>query len=185
MNWYEKAVQAANRIDAARAKPWKLATIYALLSIAESLAREWPVSWQSAPARQEPTVPAPDSEIFTLAEVAQMTRQQPSTLWWWRALGQGGPKSFKLGRRVMYRRVDVEKWLEEAQSHRCNRPPRPPSPHKHMAWQAIAERPRQLCRLRVLGYDPARKMPTICPQLQIAPITYSYMFLDVGITENH
>ena len=29
-------------------------------------------------------------------------------------LGEGGPASFKLGKRVMYRRVDVEKWLEEA-----------------------------------------------------------------------
>ncbi len=115
MNWYEKAVHAATRIDAAHTTPWKLASTYALLSIAESLARQWPVSWQSAPARQEQTVPAPSGEILTLAEVAEMTRQQPSTLRWWRAVGQGGPKSFKLGRRVMYRRADVERWLEEAQ----------------------------------------------------------------------
>jgi hypothetical protein len=33
------------------------------------------------------------------------------TLPWWRAVGEDGPESFKLGRRVMYRRTDVEKWL--------------------------------------------------------------------------
>jgi predicted DNA-binding transcriptional regulator AlpA len=44
-----------------------------------------------------------------------MTRLSVGTLRWWRAVGKGGPESFKLGRRVMYRRADVEKWLEEAQ----------------------------------------------------------------------
>ncbi|OBI24088.1 AlpA family transcriptional regulator [Mycobacterium sp. E2497] len=111
MNWYEKAVQAANRIDTAHTTPWKLASAYALLSIAESLAGQLPVSRQSATTRQEPAVAAPNGGILTLAEVAEMTRQQPSTLRWWRAVGQGGPKSFKLGRRVMYRRADVEQWL--------------------------------------------------------------------------
>jgi len=44
-----------------------------------------------------------------------MTRMSVGTLPWWRALGEDGPESFKLGRRVMYRRTDVEKWLGEAQ----------------------------------------------------------------------
>jgi hypothetical protein len=43
-----------------------------------------------------------------------MTRLSAGTLRYWRALGEGGPASFKLGRRVMYRRADVEKWLEGA-----------------------------------------------------------------------
>jgi len=43
-----------------------------------------------------------------------MTRLSAGTLRYWRALGVRGPVSFKLGRRVMYRRADVEKWLEEA-----------------------------------------------------------------------
>jgi predicted DNA-binding transcriptional regulator AlpA len=34
--WYEKAVEAAGRIEPAHTSPWKLASIYALLSIAES-----------------------------------------------------------------------------------------------------------------------------------------------------
>ena len=37
MKWYQKAIQAANRIDPAHTSPWKLASTYALLSIAESL----------------------------------------------------------------------------------------------------------------------------------------------------
>lgn len=85
-----KRSRPANRIDTAHTTPWKLATAYALLSIAESLARQLPVSRQSATARQEPSVAAPNDEILTLAEVAEMTRQQPSTLRWWRAVGQGG-----------------------------------------------------------------------------------------------
>jgi hypothetical protein len=45
----------------------------------------------------------------------EMTRMSVGTLPWWRAVGEDGPASFKLGRRVMYRRTDVEKWLGEAQ----------------------------------------------------------------------
>lgn len=35
-----------------------------------------------------------------------------ATLRWWRHVGLG-PKSFKVGRRVMYREEDVETWLDE------------------------------------------------------------------------
>jgi len=35
--WYEKAVEAAGRIEPAHTSPWKLTSTYALLSIAESL----------------------------------------------------------------------------------------------------------------------------------------------------
>jgi predicted DNA-binding transcriptional regulator AlpA len=93
--------------------PWKLASTYALLSIAESLL-----------AQQQPRPPGPKlaaaaghkhGEILTTAEVAEMTRLSVATLRYWRHAGTGGPASFKLGRRVMYRRADVEKWLEEAQ----------------------------------------------------------------------
>ncbi|AGB26258.1 hypothetical protein Mycsm_06098 [Mycobacterium sp. JS623] len=110
--WYEKAVEAAGRIEPARASPWKLASTYALLSIAESLL---------AHRQKRPPGPAPtgsagrqDSELLTVADVAEMTRIKTSTLRYWRALGERGPASFKLGRHVMYRRADVEKWLNEA-----------------------------------------------------------------------
>jgi len=108
MDWYEKAVQAASRIDRAHTSPWKLASTYALLSIAQSLA--------SQPQTSAPSgVQQSSGELLTVTEVAEMTRLTPSTLRWWRSVGHGGPKSFKLGRRVLYRRADVQKWMEEAQ----------------------------------------------------------------------
>jgi excisionase family DNA binding protein len=109
--WYEKAVEAARRIEPAHTSPWKLATTYALLSIAQSLL-----------ARPQQRQPGPESvghvghqhgELLTVAEVAEMMRLSASTVRYWRYAGTGGPASFKLGRRVMYRRADVEKWLEE------------------------------------------------------------------------
>jgi excisionase family DNA binding protein len=110
--WYEKAVEAAGRIMPAHTSPWKLASTYALLSIAESLLTQ-----------HQPRRPGPDraglpghkhGELLTVAEVAEMTRLSVGTLRYWRHAGTGGPASFKLGRRVMYRRADVEKWLEDA-----------------------------------------------------------------------
>jgi len=44
-----------------------------------------------------------------------MTRLSVGTLRWWRSVRAGSPESFKLGRRVMYHRADVEKWLAGAQ----------------------------------------------------------------------
>jgi predicted DNA-binding transcriptional regulator AlpA len=110
--WYEKAVEAAGRIEPAHTSPWKLASTYALLSIAENLlARR-----QTRPSGPDPTGAAGQqtSELLTVADVDETTRLSAGTLRYWRALGEVGPASFKLGRRVMYRRADVEKWLEEA-----------------------------------------------------------------------
>ena len=110
--WYEKAVEAAGRIQPAHTSPWKLASTYALLSIAESLLTRQP----TRPSGPDPTGAAGQQtgEFLTVADVAEMTRLSAGTLRYWRALGEGGPASFKLGRRVMYRRADVEKWLEKA-----------------------------------------------------------------------
>jgi hypothetical protein len=129
MEWREKAMQAASRIDPAHTSPWKLASTYALLSIAESLATGRPNRTAPKPSGElrcaheqcamyrEPGTPVThgDHDILTLAEVAEMTRTNPATLRYWRSVGAGGPDSFKLGRRVMYRRADVERWLGEAQ----------------------------------------------------------------------
>jgi excisionase family DNA binding protein len=61
------------------------------------------------------TTPAhPDGELLTVADVAAMTRLSVGTLRYWRHTGLGGPPSVKLGRRVLYRRTDVETWLSEA-----------------------------------------------------------------------
>jgi predicted DNA-binding transcriptional regulator AlpA len=51
-------------------------------------------------------------DLLTTAEVAQITRSPVSTLRYWRHLGTG-PHSFRLGRRVVYRRADVAAWLLE------------------------------------------------------------------------
>ena len=52
-------------------------------------------------------------ELMTIEEVAEATRIPVNTLYHYRATGQG-PKSAKLGRRVLYQRADVEAWVAEA-----------------------------------------------------------------------
>ncbi|MEE6288633.1 helix-turn-helix domain-containing protein [Georgenia sp. MJ173] len=51
-------------------------------------------------------------DLMTTPEVAEMLRTAEATLRFWRYEGTG-PRSAKLGRRVVYRRSDVEQWLEE------------------------------------------------------------------------
>jgi predicted DNA-binding transcriptional regulator AlpA len=51
------------------------------------------------------------SNLRTLEEVSEMTRTPAATLQFWRHKGTG-PKSFKVGRRVMYREEDVAAWLK-------------------------------------------------------------------------
>lgn len=46
-------------------------------------------------------------------EVAEMTRTPAETLRYWRH-ARKGPRSFKVGRRVLYAEADVEAWLAEA-----------------------------------------------------------------------
>lgn len=56
---------------------------------------------------------ADGDELMTTPEVAEMVRKSPETLRWLRHVGHGGPKSFKIGRRVLYKRSDVEAWIDE------------------------------------------------------------------------
>ena len=51
-------------------------------------------------------------ELLTIDEVAAVVRAPVATLRYWRHLGTG-PKSFRLGRHVVYRRSDVEAWISE------------------------------------------------------------------------
>lgn len=51
-----------------------------------------------------------NDKLLTLAEVAELTRLPEATLRWFRHCGKG-PKSGKLGRRVMYRQADVTEWI--------------------------------------------------------------------------
>ena len=56
------------------------------------------------PASREP-------ELLTITEAAELLRAPVATLRYWRHLGTG-PCSFRLGRRVLYRRDDLKAWVE-------------------------------------------------------------------------
>jgi excisionase family DNA binding protein len=51
-------------------------------------------------------------DLLTVDEIAAELRVPESTFRTWRSIGKG-PKSFKLGRRVVYRRSDVEAWIAQ------------------------------------------------------------------------
>lgn len=53
---------------------------------------------------------AAESGYMTTAEVSRERGITPATLRFWRS-SNTGPASFKLGRRVFYRRTDVESWF--------------------------------------------------------------------------
>lgn len=50
-------------------------------------------------------------QLLTITEAAELLRAPVATLRWWRHIGTG-PASFKLGRHVLYRHVDVDQWIE-------------------------------------------------------------------------
>jgi len=50
--------------------------------------------------------------LLTLSEAANVLRTPVATLRYWRHLGIG-PDGFRVGRRVMYRIEDVERWITE------------------------------------------------------------------------
>lgn len=55
------------------------------------------------------------SERFlTTADVADLLRTSPETVRYWRHVRKG-PRSFRVGRRVLYAKGDVESWLAELQ----------------------------------------------------------------------
>lgn len=53
-----------------------------------------------------------DPELLTITEAAELLRAPVATLRYWRHVGTG-PRSFRLGRRVLYRRADLHAWIEE------------------------------------------------------------------------
>lgn len=51
-------------------------------------------------------------DLMTTSEVAEYLRLPEATLRFWRHEGKTGPRAFRMGgRRVMYRRQDVDAWL--------------------------------------------------------------------------
>ena len=51
-----------------------------------------------------------DHDLLTIAEAAELVRCPVATLRYWRHVG-GGPCSFRVGRRVRYRRNDIYEWI--------------------------------------------------------------------------
>lgn len=60
-----------------------------------------------------PTTTPTVHQLMTMDEVSEMTRIPVNTLRFYRHKGDG-PKAAKIGGRVMYRRDDVEAWLDAA-----------------------------------------------------------------------
>lgn len=50
--------------------------------------------------------------LSLIDEAAEFLRTPVATLRYWRSMGTG-PKSARIGGRVMYRQVDLEAWLNE------------------------------------------------------------------------
>lgn len=52
-------------------------------------------------------------DLMTLEEFAAAYRVPLNTARYWRSSGTGGPKTFKLGRRVFVRKADAEAWAQQ------------------------------------------------------------------------
>lgn len=55
------------------------------------------------------------SEIIDSLELEELTGTKASTWRYWASIGYG-PRSFKLGRRRVWRRADVGAWIAEQES---------------------------------------------------------------------
>lgn len=53
------------------------------------------------------------SDYLTTEELADLLRTSPESCRYWRHVGKG-PRSFKVGRRVLYAREDVEAFISQA-----------------------------------------------------------------------
>jgi DNA-binding transcriptional MerR regulator len=51
-----------------------------------------------------------DDDLLTITEAADILRTPIATLRYWRHLGTG-PRSFRLGRHVLYRTGDLHAWI--------------------------------------------------------------------------
>ncbi|WP_134768588.1 helix-turn-helix domain-containing protein [Nocardioides sp. 1609] len=53
-----------------------------------------------------------DREFLSTEELADLLGVPVATCRWWRHNGTG-PRGFRVGRAVRYRRTDVDRWIEE------------------------------------------------------------------------
>ena len=61
-----------------------------------------------------------EPELLTITEAADLLRAPVATLRYWRHLGTG-PRSFRLGRRVLYRTDDLHAWIAEQHARALDR----------------------------------------------------------------
>ena len=59
---------------------------------------------------------AGDQKLLTIDEAATILRTPVATLRYWRWQGSG-PRSFRLGRRVLYRYDDLITWINDQHDH--------------------------------------------------------------------
>ena len=52
------------------------------------------------------------ADLLTSDETAELLRVPVRTLYVWRGAGSG-PPAYRVGKRTLYRRSDVERWLEQ------------------------------------------------------------------------
>jgi predicted DNA-binding transcriptional regulator AlpA len=71
--------------------------------------------WRMSTYLHRVSADAPEPRYLTSVEVAELCRTSPESVRFWRHTGKG-PKSFKLGRRVLYDVEDVEAWIAEARN---------------------------------------------------------------------
>jgi len=60
-------------------------------------------------------------ELLTITEASELLRAPVATLRYWRHLGTG-PRSFRLGRRVLYRHDDLRSWIDAQHGQVANDP---------------------------------------------------------------
>lgn len=58
------------------------------------------------------------ARFMTTGEVAEALRTTDDTVRYWRHTGYG-PRGFKVGRRVLYDRADVEAWIAEQRAEQA------------------------------------------------------------------
>ena len=61
-----------------------------------------------------------EPDLLTITEAADLLRAPVATLRYWRHLGTG-PHSFRLGRRVLYRRDDLHDWIAQQRAETLDR----------------------------------------------------------------
>jgi hypothetical protein len=61
-----------------------------------------------------------DDDFLDTNTLAELARTAPGTVRYWRHVGYG-PAGFKVGRRVLYRRTEVSRWLAELEATETSR----------------------------------------------------------------